>query len=69
MSVITCCKNCTKPRFVDGVRCHSFCEQYAKEKAVNDRGLDQLYKDNDYKAFKSGVVTKTLRRVGNHRYK
>lgn len=69
MAVIRCCKDCTKPRFVDGVRCHSWCEEYAKESAKNQKGLERLYKDNDYKAFKSGNVTKTLRRVQTHRYK
>lgn len=69
MPAIRCCKGCTKPRFVDGVRCHSFCEAYSKEAAVKEQGRKQLYKDNEYGAFRSSNVTKTLRRSGNHRYK
>ena len=69
MPAIKCCKDCTKPRFVDGVRCHSFCEDYARENAINQKGREQLYKDDDYGAFRSSNVTKTLRRAGNHRYK
>ena len=69
MPAIRCCKDCTKPRFVDGVRCHSTCEEYAKEKAVKEQELKQRYKDNEFGAFRSRNVTRTLRRIGNHRYK
>lgn len=69
MPAIRCCKDCTKPRFVDGVRCHSFCEDYAKEAAVKVQERKQLYQDNEYSSFRSSNVTRTLRRIGNHRYK
>lgn len=69
MSVIRCCKGCTKPRFVDGKRCHSFCEDYARETSKNKKGLEQLYKDNEYSAFRSSNITKTMRRIRNSQRK
>lgn len=69
MSVITCCKDCTKPRFVDGVRCHSFCEDYDRETSKNKKSLEQLYKDNEYSAFRSSNITKTMRRIRNSQRK
>lgn len=66
MAIIRCCKDCTKPRFVDGVRCHSFCKDYAEEKAKNQKELDQLMKDNDYKVFKNKNVAKAIRRMRKH---
>ncbi len=69
MSVIRCCKGCTDRKMVDGVRCHSWCEKYANERAVLDQEMKQRMQTNDYKVFMSRSVTKTLRRFGNHRYK
>lgn len=62
MPAIQCCKGCTKPRFVDGVRCHSKCETYAAEVAKNQKGLEQIHKDTNIGVFRRDTADKLRKR-------
>ena len=51
MSKIKCCHNCPDRKFVNGVRCHSWCERYnqeleqhiAESKKANKKNFDSKY--------------------------
>lgn len=68
-SIIRCCKDCPDRKIVDGVRCHDWCERYAKESATNKQCLDDKFKDTYAVDYVKDQRTKALRRKHNKRHK
>lgn len=62
MAKINCCKDCPDRKIVDGVRCHSWCEKYAKENAENQKILTKAFYENDIRLYKDRSARKNSRR-------
>lgn len=59
MGVIKCCHHCTERAIVNGVRCHSWCERYKKERAKRDEMLEAEYRrKNEGRYYEDTIVKK-----------
>ena len=56
MPMIKCCLGCPDRKIVDGVRCHSWCERYAREAAENREMLRRKYLDGLSRQYAGDLV-------------
>lgn len=68
-SIVQCCKDCPDRKIVDGIRCHSWCDKYAKEAAANKRQLDEKFNDRFAAEYLKDQRTRVIRRKQNKRRK
>ena len=66
-SIIKCCYKCPDRKIVDGVRCHSWCERYAEEAALNDGIMKDIQYKNDVRDFVNSSIIKTKKRVNQQK--
>lgn len=65
-SIINCCKDCPDRKIVDGVRCHSWCEKYAAEDALNKKRLKETHDYNQAREFTKDTFRRIHKRIRIH---